>query len=275
VSARPLGVWLVENGYCADEKEAAALVMAGEALLNDRPAKAGDRVGAKDKVRLRRPPLPYAAKGGLKLEGALARFGVSVQGRVCLDAGASTGGFTDCLLRHGAQRVYAVDVGYGQLRGSLRQDGRVVNLERTNIASPALLKLEPVPSLGCCDLSYLSLRKAIPLYREILRGRGEVVALVKPLFEVDDAQARRSGNLPPDAYEPMLAGLTGYLNALEGVRVRGVCESPVTGNAGTVEFFLHVGLGGSGAPVPLENEIARSVEEALKTQPYRKQAQTG
>ncbi|NLE20704.1 MAG: TlyA family rRNA (cytidine-2'-O)-methyltransferase, partial [Clostridiales bacterium] len=86
MSARPLGVWLVENGYCADEKEAAALVMAGEALLNDRPAKAGDRVGAKDKVRLRRPPLPYAAKGGLKLEGALARFGVSVQGRVCLDA---------------------------------------------------------------------------------------------------------------------------------------------------------------------------------------------
>lgn len=272
---RPLCAWLVENGSCADEREAAALVMSGEVLLNDHPAKAGDRVRPTDRVRLRRPPLPYASKGGLKLDGALARFGIPVAGRVCLDAGASTGGFTDCLLRHGAKCIYAVDAGYGQLRGTLRQDSRVVNLERTNIASSALLELEPAPSLGCCDLSYLSLRKAIPLYQDILRGQGEVVALVKPLYEVDDAQARRSGILPPGAYTPMLWGLIGFLNALDGVQVCGVCESPVTGNAGTVEFFLHVRLGGKAAPVRLEEEIMRSVEAALEIQPYRKEAWTG
>ncbi len=260
---RPLTEMLVADGLCADRKQAAAWVMAGKVLVNDQPATAGMRVRPQDKVRLK-DQLPFASKGGLKLEGALFAFGLEVKGLVCLDAGASTGGFTDCLLQRGARLVYAVDAGFGQLTGALRQDSRVVNLERTNLSSPTLLNLEPVPAFATCDLSYLSLREAVPVYRDILRGRGQLAALVKPLFEVEDNEARRSGVIADAAYAPMLRGLASYLNALPGVRVQDVCESPVTGGAGTLEFFFHIRFGDGLPPVDLEDGIARSVEKALE-----------
>ena len=133
--------------------------------------------------------------------------------RVCIDAGACTGGFTDCFLKHGAALVYAVEVGFGQLAGSLRQDPRVVNLERTNISDDRLLSLDPTPDLASVDLSYLSLRKGVPAFSRVMHGRGELLCLVKPLFETEDMEARRTGILSPDAYLPTLRGLIRDLNA--------------------------------------------------------------
>ena len=267
---RTITDWLIENGLCADKQKATALLLTGKVLINNVPARSNSLVRPADEVRIKGQALPYASKGGLKLAGALSRFGLSLRGKTCLDAGASTGGFTDCLLKQGAKLVYAVDVGYGQLTGALRQNPRVVNLERTNLSDSSLLSLSPRPEFATCDLSYLSLKEAVPLYRRILHGEGELVALVKPLFEIDDAQARRSGQIAASAYAPMLEGLIRSLNSQDGTRVMDVCASPVTGNAGTVEFFLHILFGGDGAPTELAAAITASVKEALDTETYKK-----
>ena len=215
--------------------------------------------------------MPFVSKGGLKLSGAIRDFGIDVTGRVCIDAGASTGGFTDCLVKSGAALVYAVDVGFGQLMGSLRQDPHVVNLEKTNISDEKLLSLDPKPTLGSVDLSYLSLRKGIPAFAAILKEEGELMCLVKPLFETEDAAARRSGVLPDDAYEGVLNDLIRDVNALPYAQAVNVTHSPVTGNAGTREFFLHVRLGRDKDPaVDLAQKARQAVEHALQLSLYEK-----
>ncbi len=254
---------LTALGLAEDSREAAVLIMAGKVLVNNQPARPGMKVRPDDEIRLKGARMPYLARGGLKLAGALEAFGLSPEGQVCLDAGASAGGFTDCLLKHGARLVYAVDVGFGQLLGSLRQDERVVNLERTNLSDPRLLALAPRPGFATCDLSYLSLREAVPVYRDILGGAGSLICLVKPLFEVDDPQARRSGIIADSAYAPMLRDLAACLNGLPGVMVQDVCASPVTGSGGTIEFFFHVLFGAAGPRPALEDAIARSCGRAL------------
>lgn len=260
---------LINSGLCQDTKQAAAFIMAGKVLVNDRPAKAGSLVKKIDVIRVK-DVLPYASKGGLKLSGALRVMEVAVEGKVCLDAGASTGGFTDCLLQSGAALVYAVDVGFGQLTGKLRQENKVVNLEKTNISDESLLSLNPRPSFATCDLSYLSLRSAVPLYKAIMHGEGEILALVKPLFEIEDSEAKRSGQVEDTAYEPLLLDLVAGFNAMPGTGVRNVCASPVTGNAGTLEFFLHIGFGDNLEKPDLGRKIAGSVQSALQTHPYTK-----
>ena len=259
---------LVDMGACGTEKEAAARIMAGEVYVNGQPAKNGALVKEEDAVTLK-GALPYASKGGFKLAGALEAFGIDVKDRVCVDAGASTGGFTDCLVQRGAKLVYAVDVGFGQLMGRLRQDERVVNLEKTNVSDEKLLTLSPRPTLGTVDVSYLSLRKAIPYFAAILHGEGELCCLVKPLFEIDDAEARRTGIIGDDQYAPLLRALMGDVNALPGAAVKNVTHSSVTGNAGTREFFLHVVLGAACPPVP-EEAVEEAVERAKELQRYRK-----
>lgn len=257
-----LAGYLVSRGYCEDNRQAAAMVMAGLVLVNGQPAHAGDKIRDTDKV-IFKERLPFASRGGLKLQGALQEAGIDVTDLVCLDAGASTGGFTDCLLRHGAKLVYAVDVGYGQLTGALRQDRRVINLERTNISDPALNSLDPAPEFATCDLSYLSLREAVPVYRDILHHRGGMLALVKPLFEIGDSAARRSGQIADEAYAPLLTDLSSALNKLEDVGVAQVLASPVTGSSGTIEFFFHIRFGGNPERPDLAPSISSSVKEAL------------
>lgn len=254
---------LVAMGLAENVREAQAIIMAGKALVNDQPARAGMVVSARDDIRLRGVKSAYLARGGAKLAGALGRFEADPGGRVCLDAGASTGGFTDCLIKHGAKKVYAVDVGYGQLLGSLRQHDRVVNLERTNLSDPKLLSLEPKPTFATCDLSYLSLREAVPVYQRILGDEGTLVCLVKPLFEVSDPLARRTGEIEGSAYAPLLADLADFLSSLQGIAVVDVCPSPVRGNRGTVEFFFHIMVGLSLVRPALDKRIAASVEQAL------------
>ncbi|MDR0928501.1 MAG: TlyA family RNA methyltransferase [Oscillospiraceae bacterium] len=272
--ARKVPAWqrLVAEGLVQDRAEAERWILAGKVTAGGAPVRSGgQQLPVEAPLAVRGLGQRYVAKGGLKLEGALAAFGLSPKGRICLDAGASTGGFTDCLVQQGAALVYAVDVGYGQLAGSLRSHPRVRNLERTNLGDEALLALDPAPDFATADLSYLSLVKAVPLFARALCGAGDLVCLVKPLFEIDDAQARRSGEIDPAAYAPLLAGLCAHF-AAEGHAVRGLTHSPVTGNHGTVEFFLWLAPGGTGglAGDALEGAIAAAVQGALALERYQK-----
>lgn len=263
---------LLSEGFFENKEAALPFLMSGAVYCGaQRVQNGGQRVDAEIPMTVRGLFDRYVSKGGYKLEGAIEDFHIDVENRVCIDAGACTGGFTDCLLHYGAARVYAVEVGFGQLAGSLAQNQRVVNLEKTNLGDEKLLSLDPVPTLGSVDLSYLSLRKAVPLYREILREGGELMCLVKPLFETEDSEARRTGKLDASHYEPLLRALIADLNAQPKTRVLGVTNSPVTGNNGTHEFFLHVELGGSNAPAPDLNEPAeQAVRRVLALLQYRK-----
>ncbi len=261
---------LLAEGFFASREAALPFVMGGAVRCGANVVRSlGERVPLDLPLTVKGQNEKYVSKGGYKLEGAIADFGAQVAGRVCIDAGACTGGFTDCLVKHGAATVYAVEVGFGQLAGSLMQNPHVVNLEKTNLGDEKLLSLSPVPTLGSVDLSYLSLVKAVPQFRAVMHGAGELLCLVKPLFETDDAQARRTGELEPRHYLPLLLRLISQLNAQEGTRVLGVTNSPVTGNNGTHEFFLHVSFDGGDAPA-LDEQAALAVEKVLKLEKYKK-----
>ena len=269
---------LLAEGFFHDRDAALPYLMSGAVLCGGAPVRTGgQRISAELPLVVRGLWDRYVGKGGYKLEGALSDFQADARGRICIDAGACTGGFTDCLLQHGASLVYAVEVGFGQLAGSLRQDARVVNLEKTNLGDEALLALSPTPTLGSVDLSYLSLEKAVPLYRAIMRGTGELLCLVKPLFETDDATARRTGQLDESTYAPLLRALCARLNAQPDTAVAGVTHSHVTGNNGTREFFLHVKFGNENAPLAgeaLEMQIEKAVDAALELTRFKAQPGT-
>ncbi len=233
----PLAALLVERGMFASLDEARRWTMAGKVLVNghclDKPGMPVPR----DAVVCVRSGLRYASRAGYKLEAALEHFSVDVAGQVALDCGASTGGFTDCLLQHGASLVYAVDVGYGQLVGRLRAEPRVRNLERTNLGDLTPPMLTPPPTLITLDLSYLSLTKALPLATSLLAPEGQVLALIKPLFEVESARARRSGHID----DPMLLAeaLQCVLEAgiACGLAVQGLAKLALKPRHGVHEFF--------------------------------------
>ena len=253
-----LDALLVERGLFADANEAARWIMAGKVRVADRyESKSGTRVPIDAAVDVRGLDQRYASRGGLKLEGALERFGIDVAGSHVLDAGASTGGFTDCLLQRGAARVYAVDAGFGQLRGKLSGDARVVNLERTNISDLDPDRFDPPLDLATVDLSYLSLRVAVPVLAALFRGPPQLVCLVKPLFEgVPDAEKAAL-----DRFPAVFAGLAQAWSE-SGLELHDLVVSPLLGRNETVEFFARVGpVTGSEA---LESLTRRALGEAAE-----------
>jgi 23S rRNA (cytidine1920-2'-O)/16S rRNA (cytidine1409-2'-O)-methyltransferase len=191
---------LIERAIFDSQEDARSWVMAGQVLVNEQRMDKPGMLVPRDAVIRVRGRQRYASRGGYKLEAALEHFKVPVAGRVVLDCGASTGGFTDCLLQYGAALVYAVEVGHGQLVGRLRADARIRTLERTNLSDLLSLALDPPPHLITLDLSYLSLTRALPLAAALLEpNEGQVLALLKPLFEVESAEARRSGQVDDPA----------------------------------------------------------------------------
>ena len=262
---------LLNEGIFASREDALPYLMSGAVTCAGMPVRTGGQpIPVDAPLTVRGLDEKYVGKGGYKLEGALEDFHINPQGRVCIDAGACTGGFTDCLVQKGAALVYAVEVGYGQLAGSLAQCPQVVNLERTNLGDGCLLALDPIPTLASVDLSYLSLEKAVPQFRAIMRSRGELACLVKPLFETDSAQARRTGDMADGDYAPLLTRLISALNAQEATRVLNVTHSHLTGNNGTREFFLHVAFGDGEAP-DLVSAVEEAVTQALELEEYRKE----
>lgn len=261
---QPLWQLLVERGVFPDRDTAVGWVMAGCVLVNNqRIDKPGTLVARDANIRVKGLDMPFVGRGGIKLSGALDDLAVDVAGCVALDTGASTGGFTDCLLQRGARKVYAIDVGYGQLVGKLRADPRVVNMERTNIGDVRPDALIPLPTIATVDLSYLSLRKALPIITKLVAPDSTLVCLVKPLFEVDDPQARRTGRLDPAVYPDLLGGLVDFAEQL-GLSVAGVVSSRIQGSHGTREFFLKIHTTAAAQHCDMRAQIAYAVQSLIE-----------
>ena len=235
--------FLVTRGFFATERNALGPIMAGQVVVNGEVlSKAGELVKADAYVALRGRQLKFASRGGYKLESALKRFRVDVTGRCALDTGASAGGFTDCLLMYGASKVYAVDAGYGQLKGRLAADERVVSLEQTNLSDLQSSHFAPIPSVCTLDLSYLSLKKAIPIVHSLL-PEVEMICLLKPLYEgLKDVEMASTISVQ--------RVLEDFFGALDNVLVRDVIVSPLLGGRGAVEFLIHVIGSGQLAELP-------------------------
>ena len=238
-----LDLLLVDRRAAPSRQRARAMIMAGKILVNNQPVdKAGFLVSATDSIVLKEKDIPYVSRGGLKLAGALQSLGVNPENCICLDVGASTGGFTDCLLQHGANRVYAVDVGYGQLAWKLRQDPRVVVIERTNIRHmSAELIREPV-DLVTIDVSFISLKIVVPAVIAFMGREARILALIKPQFEVGKNQVGKGG-VVKDAklHQGVIENLSAFFNT-RGLACGRVLPSPILGPKGNREFFILLGL---------------------------------
>lgn len=233
-----LDALLAERGIFESVEEARPWIMTGQVLVNEQLVDKPGMLVPADAILRVRGRHRYASRGGYKLEAALEHFQVNVSGRVALDSGASTGGFTDCLLQHGASMVYAVEVGHGQLVGRLRADARVRNLERTNLSDLVATVLQPPPTLITLDLSYLSLTKALPIAASLVEPRGQVLSLLKPLFEVESAEARRSGRVDDPAL--LVSALCRVLDggAATGLVPLGAAKLALKPRHGVTEFFV-------------------------------------
>ncbi len=229
---------LVDRGLAESRAKAQALILAGQVLVDGKAAgKAGHAVPAASRLEVLAPP-PYVSRGGLKLEAAIEQFHIAVEGRVCLDAGASTGGFTDCLLQHGAARVYAVDVGAGQLAWKLRGDPRVVLKEGTNARYLRLEDIGEPVDVAVCDVSFISVTLILPAIAPLLRAAGEMVILIKPQFEVGRGQVGKGGIVrDPALHAETCARIDAAVRQL-GFETS-LIESPIRGAEGNREFLLY------------------------------------
>jgi len=231
---------LVERGLAESRARAQALVMAGLVYSGtQRLDKAGQRLAADSDILVKGREHPWVSRGGVKLAHGLDHFEINAGGLVCLDVGASTGGFTDVLLTHGAARVYAVDVGRGQLDWRLRNDGRVFVLEATNVRN---LSLELVPEpidLIVCDVAFIGLRTALPAALELAAPAARLIALIKPQFEVGKGRVGKKGVVrDPALHAEVCEGIQAWLDARPSWRVLGLAESPITGPEGNKEFLI-------------------------------------
>lgn len=238
-----LDVALVREGFAESREKAQALIMSGVVFVDGRRAgKASQAVLPSDALEVRGAAHPYVSRGGLKLERALAAFGVDASGAVCMDIGASTGGFTDVLLRAGARRVYAIDVGYGQLDWRLRGDPRVTVMERTNARYLTPQEFDERPSLCVIDVSFISVKLLLPPITAILGDGGRIVALVKPQFEAGRAQVGKKGVVRDiGVHQAVLADIVAFAHR-SGLTVRGADFSPITGPNGNIEFLLDISV---------------------------------
>jgi len=231
---------LTDRGLVTSRERAKALIMAGQVIIGDHKVeKAGQLVDDSLEVRIKND-LPFVSRGGLKLEKALDEFRIDVNGLTIMDVGASTGGFTDCLLQRGAAKVFAVDVGYGQLAWKLQQDERVLSLEKTNIRYLEAGTLPSVPDMAVIDASFISLDKVLPNTLHLIKSRGTVVALIKPQFEVGRGEVGRGGVVrDPEKHAAVIESI-GILATLLNLETVGVTESPVTGPKGNREFLVYL-----------------------------------
>lgn len=231
---------LTDRGLVPSRERAKALIMAGQVIAGDHKVeKAGQLVDDALELRIKND-LPYVSRGGLKLEKALNEFNIDVSGLTIMDVGASTGGFTDCLLQRGASRIFAVDVGYGQLAWKLQQDERVFALEKTNIRYLKADELPSVPDMAVIDASFISLDKVLPNTLSLVKSCGTVVALIKPQFEVGRGEVGRGGVVrDPAKHTAVIESVYALANELN-LEAVAVTESPITGPKGNREFLVYL-----------------------------------
>ncbi len=235
---------LLIRGLAPSREKARAMILAGQVIVDDRRVdKPGTQVGTEDEIRLRDGGHPYVSRGGLKLEKALQVFQPALDGKTALDVGASTGGFTDCMLRHGVSKVYALDVGYGQFAWSLRQDPRVVVIERTNIRTMKPADFPEPFDLITVDVSFISLTYVLPVITKLLKEDGEILALIKPQFEVGKGEVGKKGVVrDPEKHKAMVEKIRLFSEEV-GLVPSGVIESPVLGPKGNREFLIYLKAG--------------------------------
>ncbi len=247
VKKQRVDVLLVERGLIETREKAKRAVMAGLVYSNEmRLDKPGEKVSEDIPLTMKGKVIPYVSRGGLKLEKALQVFDVDVDGKVMIDIGASTGGFTDCALQNGAKMSYALDVGYNQLAWKLRQDERVVVMERTNFryVTPADLDGE-MPSFASIDVSFISLSLILPVLKTLLVPGGDCVALIKPQFEAGKDQVGKKGIVRDPAVHKMVIEKIMTLAIKEGYQIAGLSYSPITGGDGNIEFLIHLKWSGA------------------------------
>lgn len=256
-----LDVLLVDRGYFESRAKAQAVIMSGDVYVDGQKAdKAGASFSVDAIIEVRGSVCPYVSRGGLKLEKALRDFGVDPTGYVCSDSGASTGGFTDCLLQQGARKVFAIDVGYGQLAWKIRSDERVVVMERTNIRHVTPEQLGEPLDLSVVDVSFISLKLVLPVIKTLLRpDHGQVLCLIKPQFEAGKEKVGKKGVVrDPAVHQEVLEGFVTLANELS-FTIKNLTFSPVKGPEGNIEFLGHLSLSGGEACIP---DIPLLVQEA-------------
>ena len=240
-----LDILLVERGLAESRQRAQAIIMSGQVFVSDQKVdKSGAQVELHAPIEVHGQSLPYVSRGGLKLEKAMYTFaGIDLNGAICGDIGASTGGFTDCMLKHGAQKVYAVDVGYGQLAWSLRTDQRVVCLERTNARYLTHMQIPEELDFASVDVSFISLNLILPPLRALLRENGQVVCLVKPQFEAGREKVGKKGVVrDPRVHLEVLERFISYAKDSD-FTVNGMTFSPIKGPEGNIEYLGHLTAG--------------------------------
>lgn len=237
-----IDVLLVEKGFFESREKAKASIMAGVVYADEQKVdKAGEEVSIDAKIEVRENICPYVSRGGLKLEKAVKFFGVYLKDKVCMDIGASTGGFTDCMLQNGAKKVFSVDVGYGQFAWKLRQDPRVVCMERTNIRYVTDEQVGEKLDFASIDVSFISLTKVLPVAFNLLKDDGEVVALIKPQFEAGREQVGKKGVVrDSNVHKEVIEKIIKFSESL-GFVVKAFSFSPIKGPEGNIEFLLYLG----------------------------------
>lgn len=263
MSKQRIDLMMLEQGLAESREKARALIMSGEVFVDgQRVDKPGTSIAVDAKIEVRGNPCPYVSRGGLKLEKALRFFGVDPTGYVCSDSGASTGGFTDCLLQQGAKKVFAIDVGYGQLAWKIRNDPRVVTMERTNIRYVTPEQLGEPLDLSVVDVSFISLKLVLPVILQLLKPEGQVLCLIKPQFEAGKEKVGKKGVVRDPAVH--LEVLQNFVKTVAeiGFTIRNLTFSPVKGPEGNIEFLAHLTAGNAESSIP---DLALLVEQAHQT----------
>ncbi len=260
-----LDVLLTERGYADTRTKAQAIIMSGLVYVCGQKAdKPGIAYEESVDLEVRTGGCQYVSRGGLKLEKALRDFGVDPTGYVCSDSGASTGGFTDCLLQQGAKKVFAIDVGYGQLDWKIRSDPRVVVMERTNVRYVTPEQLGEPLDLSVIDVSFISLKIVLPVIKTFLKSTGQVLCLIKPQFEAGKDKVGKKGVVrEPETHKEVLDSFVELANTL-GFRILGLTFSPVKGPEGNIEFLGHLTLSQMQGIEPDTAAVVRSAHESLK-----------
>lgn len=258
-----LDILLAKKGLVQSRERAKTTIMAGLVLVDGKKIdKAGTVVKETAEIRLLGNNLPYVSRGGLKLEKAIKEFGVSLQGKTAADIGASTGGFTDCMLQNGAVKVFAIDVGYGQLAWSLRQDERVVNMERTNVRNVTPVDIGELLDLASIDVAFISLEKVLPAVIGILKAQGEIVALIKPQFEAGKEKVGKKGVVrDPAVHQEVIFKVLSEAKEL-GLTPTALTYSPVKGPEGNIEYLVWLLKGAENAEEVPDELVVETVKAA-------------
>ena len=253
---------LFARGLVPSRERGRALIMAGVVYVGGQKAlKAGQTVKADDVIEVRENINPFVSRGGLKLQKAMQTFPITLQDAVCMDVGASTGGFTDCMLQNGAQKVYAIDVGYGQLAWKLRTDPRVVNLERTNFRHCTREQVPDAIDFASVDVSFISLRIILPVLYALLRDAGEAVCLIKPQFEAGRENVGKKGVVRDEAVHEDVVRTIAQFSAETGFLVCGLDFSPIKGPEGNIEYLMYLRKADCGA-MQLDPDTIRALVRA-------------